>query len=75
MNFAELERELKTKKELQTAIGSEEGRKLMEKLDGDALRKAAKSGDADALKAILSQVLSSPEGRALAENVQKAMGK
>ena len=39
------------------------------------LRDAAKQGDAAALQDILRRVLSTPEGRALAEKVQKAVGK
>lgn len=75
MDFEKLEREMRATKDLGAVADSPEGRRLAEKLDGAALSDAAKRGDTDALKAILSQVLSTPEGKALAERVQKAVGK
>ena len=45
----------------------------MQSIDAGAVEHAAKSGDAAALKSILTQVLSTPEGKALAQQVQKAM--
>ena len=74
MDFAQLKRELEAKRELKAAAQSEAGRKLMQQMDAAAVERAAKSGDAAALKNILTQVLSTPEGRELAEQVQKAMG-
>ena len=53
---------------------SPEGQRLASQLDGTALSDAVKRGDAEALKNMLGQVLSTPEGRALAEKVQKAIG-
>ena len=73
MDFAQLKRELEQKKGLKAAAQSAAGQKLMQRVDSAAVERAAKSGDTEALKNILSQVLSSPEGRALAEQVQKAM--
>ena len=73
MDFAELKRELEAKKALRAAAQSEAGQKLLQHFDASEVERAAKSGDTAALKHILSQVLSSPEGRALAEQVQKAM--
>ena len=74
MDFAQLKRELEAKRELKAAAQSAAGQKLMQQMDADAVERAAKSGDAAALKNILTQVLSTPEGRELAEKVQKAMG-
>ena len=34
----------------------------------------AKTGDTETLKRVLGQVLTTPEGRALADKIQKAMG-
>ena len=45
------------------------GKKLEGMIDGAALQKAFQSGDAAALKKILGELLATPEGRALAENV------
>ena len=73
MDFAQLKRELEQKKELQAAAQSAAGQKLMQSIDAGAVEHAAKSGDAAALKSILTQVLSTPEGKALAQQVQKAM--
>ena len=53
----------------------QEGKAVAAKLDDAALRDAAKRGDTAALKSILAEVLSSPEGKALADKVQKAVGK
>ena len=74
MDFAQLKRELESKKELKAAMQSESGQKLMQRVDASAVERAARSGDTAALRSILSQVLSTPEGRDLAEKVQKAMG-
>lgn len=73
MDFAQLKRELEAKKDLKAAAESEAGKKLLQSMDAGAVEHAAKSGDTAALKRILTQVLSSPEGRELAEKVQKAM--
>ena len=74
MDFAKLKQELEQKKELKAAIESESGKKLMQHIDAAALERAAKNGDTAALKQMLSQVLATPEGRALAGQIQKAMG-
>ena len=68
----ELERCGKTEK-LKSLADSDEGRAVSRMVDADAVRKAAKSGDAAALKTILSQVLSTSEGQKLAESLKKAM--
>ena len=42
-------------------------------IDADAIGRAARSGDADALKKLLGSVLSTKEGMRLAENIRKMM--
>lgn len=73
MDFSQLKRELEQKKALKAAVESESGKKLMQSVDAAAVERAAKSGDAAALQRLLTQVLSTPEGRSLAQQVQKAM--
>ncbi len=75
MDFEKLEREMRATRELGAVADSPEGRRLAAQLDSEALSTAAKRGDTEALKAMLTQALSTPEGRALAEKVQKAVGK
>ena len=72
-SFADYEKEFKKNPKLVEAADSEEGRKLASIIDTAAVEKAAKSGDSAALKSILSQVLSSPEGQALAKKISDAM--
>jgi len=72
MDFSELKQRLEQQKDLRSAAQSEAGQKLMQRLDTEAVERAAKSGDTAALQRILSQVLSTPEGRELAQQVQKA---
>ena len=50
---------------------SAEGKALSEKLDPAEVEKAARSGDAEAIKKLIGAVLSTPEGRALAEKLSK----
>lgn len=52
-----------------------EGKKLEGMIDGAALQKAFESGDASSLKKMLGSLLATPEGRALAEDVGRIMGK
>ena len=75
MDLDRMEQEIRSKKELNAAAQSAEGRAVAERIDDAALRDAARRGDTDALKRMLADVLSSPEGKALAERVQKAVGK
>lgn len=75
MDFEKLERELKGKSGLNALAKTPEGRAIASQLDDDALRTAAKNGDTAALQDALRRVLSTPEGKALAEKVQKAVGK
>ena len=73
MDFKQLEQQLKAKKSLRAAADSPEGRKVLAGLDSAALSEAAAKGDGETLRRILGQVLSSPEGKALAERVKQAV--
>lgn len=59
---------------LRQAAASAEGRRLMGRLDAQALEKAAREGDMQSLKNILASVLASPEGKALAGMIKQAAG-
>lgn len=52
---------------------SENGRRVAGMLDETALRQAMQTGDGDTLQAALHKILSTPEGRALAAEVKKAV--
>ena len=69
---AELEKRGK-KDRLKSLADSAEGRAVSRMLDPAAVEKAAKSGDTAALQSILSDVLSTDEGKRLAERLKKAM--
>ncbi len=58
---------------LRDLAASRDGAALAGMVDAAALERAAVSGDADALRALLSRALNSAEGRRLAENVRRAM--
>ena len=52
---------------------SPEGQRLAQQLDGKAVEQAARSGDAAALKQLLGQILSTPDGKALAKRLEETM--
>ena len=58
---------------IKAAANSAEAQRVVSSLDSAAVERAAKNGDAAALKGILSQVLSTPDGQALAKKIQEAM--
>jgi len=68
----ELERRGKTDK-LKQLADSEDGVKLGKMLDPKAIEAAARNGDSAALSGILSQVLSTAEGKRLAESLKALM--
>ena len=75
-NFSELEKQLRgnpNAEKLMKAADCAEGRRIAQSLDQTAVEKAARDGDSAALKNILSQVLSTPDGKALAQKLQQAM--
>ena len=67
---AEIEKSGK-KDRLKSLADSAEGRAVSRMLDPAAVEKAAKSGDTAALQSILSDVLSTDEGKRLAERLTK----
>lgn len=69
---AEIEKSGK-KDRLKSLADSAEGRAVSRMLDPAAVEKAAKNGDTAALQSILSDVLSTDEGKRLAERLKKAM--
>ena len=68
----ELERMGKTE-DIKRLAQSDAAQRISRMVDTSAVEKAAKSGDSEALKRMLSQVLSTDEGRKLAESVTKLM--
>ena len=73
-----LEREIKSSaaaEHLKAAAASPEGQKVLQNLDAAEVEKATKAGDMLALREILNGVLSTPEGRSLAEKIRKSLGK
>lgn len=76
MDFESCGRELlkgKNASALQELARSEDGRKVAAMVDGNSLEKAAREGDRNALSEALQKILSTPEGRRLAEQVKKAV--
>ena len=53
---------------------SADGRALESAVDGAALEKAFAEGDAAALRRMLGALLATPEGKRLAEDVERIMG-
>lgn len=60
---------------LRSLADSADGQRLKGMIDGSALAEAAKKGDSAALQQLLGGLLKTEEGRRLAENVKKLMGK
>lgn len=58
---------------LRRLADSDDGRALSRMVDAAAVERAAKNGDTDALRDILAQVLSTDEGKRLAQQLKKAM--
>ena len=75
MDLEKLEKKLRGNAGLGALADTPEGRALAPQLDEAALRAAAKEGDTAALQDILRRVLSTPEGKALAEKVRRAVEK
>ena len=75
-NFEQIGRELQRRgktEQIRQLAESEDGAKLARLVDANAVEQAARSGGGEALKAILSSVLNTREGRRLAEDVRKMM--
>lgn len=76
MNLENLGRELQRSgkaDKIKQIAQSDDGARLSSLVDTKAVEAAAKSGDSQALRSLLGQILSTEEGRRLAENVRKIM--
>ena len=77
-NFENMRQELEQSgkgAELNALARSADGERLAAMLDGEKLQRAAQSGDAASLRAMLGTVLGTEEGRRLAANIKKLMEK
>ena len=75
-NFEQLGKELERRgkaEDIKKLAESADGIKLAGMIDSRQMEMAARSGDADTLKALLQSVLQTQEGKRLAENVRKMM--
>ena len=75
-NYEQLGRELERRgktEDIKRIAESPDGQKLSQMINPAEIEQAAKSGDSDALRNMLSQVLSTDEGKRLAESVKKIM--
>lgn len=76
--FEALEREIRSSPAAETlkkAADSPEGKKILAGLDAEKVSRAAREGDMQTLKDIVSGVLSTPEGQELARKIRKNLGK
>ena len=75
-NFEDIGRELARRgktEELRRLADSAEGQRLSQTAEAAAIARAAKAGDSAALQQLIKQILSTPEGRKLADDVQRMM--
>ena len=75
-NFEQLGKELERRgkaEDIKKLAESADGMRLAGMIDPQKIKLAARSGDADTLKALLHSVLQTQEGKRLAENVRKMM--
>ena len=75
-NFEQLGRELDRRgktEEIKRLAASEDGARLAGMVDGAAVERAAREGDAAALRQLLGGVLRTDEGRRLAESIRRLM--
>ena len=73
MEFEALKRELETNGAARAVADSRQAQELLRRVDTSAWEKAAKTGDTARLKELLGQALATPEGKALAEQMKKAI--
>lgn len=52
---------------------SKDGQRLMEKIDSDKVERAVQSGDSEALRRILMDVLRTGEGQRIAKQLEQTM--
>ena len=75
-NFEQIGRELERRGKtdgIKRLAESDDGMKLKHMVDAGAIEQAAKNGDSEKLRAMLSQVLGTDEGKRLAESVRRLM--
>ena len=75
-NFEQLGRELERRgktEQIKQLAESEDGVKLAKLIDANAVEQAAKCGDGEALRSLLGSLLSTQEGKRLAESVRRMM--
>ena len=75
MDFSEMKRAAESNGALREVSESAEARKLLRELDGGSIESALKRGDTAALSAAFAKLISTPEGKTLAEQVRKAVGR
>lgn len=71
--YARQLKEGKSGEALQKLTESEAGARLAAQVDASKLTEAARQGDTSALSAMLRGILSTPEGRSFAAQVEKAV--
>ena len=75
-DFEKISRELERRGKTETIrklASSPEGQRISGMIDPQAVEKAARGGDTESLKNMLSKILATPEGKQLAESVKKMM--
>ena len=75
--WEEIEKELKRRgqaEQLKNLASSAEGQKLGQMVDRQALARAAKSGDTETVRAMMSRLLATEEGRLLSEQIRRLLG-
>lgn len=60
-------------KQFDSIVNSPEGKRLGKTIDGNALKKAASEGDSQTMNKILSQVLSTEDGKKFVQNISKKL--
>jgi hypothetical protein len=60
--------------EIKKIVNSPDSQKISKMVDGNALKKAVSDGDNDTVNRIMSQFLSTDEGKALAKKIGERFG-
>ena len=72
-DFERIGKELERRGKTDSIAESEDGQRISRMIDTEAVERAARSGDAAAMKNILGQVLGTAEGKRLAESIRRMM--
>ena len=75
MDLGEMKRMAESSGALREVSESAEAQKLLQALDGESIGSALKRGDTAALTAAFAKLISTPEGKDLADRVRKAVGR